>query len=75
MGADRTHHSFCSEIPFSWEVSRQRSHVLSVRNGMGLLPRAAPGIRFFVSDSDRQPVKGKGQAGILAGVLDSPPTP
>lgn len=38
VGANRTHFSFCSEIPFSWGITRQRSCILPVRNGMGLLP-------------------------------------
>lgn len=63
------------KFPFHWEISGQRSHILSVRHAVGLLPRAAMDIRIFVSDSDRQLVKGKGRACIFAGVLDSPPTP
>lgn len=39
-------------LPFHREISRQRSHILSVRNVLGLLPRTAMGIRIFVSDSD-----------------------
>lgn len=63
------------KFPFHWDISGQRSHIVSVRHAVGLLPRAAMDIRIFVSDSDRQLVKGKGQACIFAGVLDSPPTP
>lgn len=63
------------KFPLHWEISGQRSHILSVRNVMGLLPCAAVGTRIFVCDSDRQLGKARGRACIFAGVLDSPPTP
>ena len=73
MGADRAHGSFRSEIPFI--TGFQAEVPWWVREKcLGAPATCRLSIRFFVSDSDRLPAKGKGQACVLQGFLQPPNT-